>query len=77
MKKIIFFILINYKKFLSPLLYKLFGHGCRYTPTCSEYGLESIKLHGLIKGIALSIKRFMNCHPFSKRPFFDPVPNNF
>jgi putative membrane protein insertion efficiency factor len=74
MKKIPLFLLKNYKNILSPFLYKIIGHGCRYTPTCSEYSQEAIKIYGLKKGMVLTVKRFINCHPFSNRPFLDPVP---
>ena len=45
---------------LSPIL----GNKCRYLPTCSEYYIESLKVHGLIKGSYLGFKRIMSCHPF-------------
>ena len=65
-----FIILIKiYQYFLSPL----FGNNCRYLPTCSQYSIESLKTHGFIKGIYLSIKRILKCHPFGKSGF-DPVP---
>ena len=60
-----------YQYFVSPL----FGQSCRYLPTCSEYALESLKLHGLIKGSFLAIKRISKCHPFSNQGV-DPVPKN-
>ena len=57
------FILIkfikSYKFFISPLL----GNSCRYFPTCSEYAEESLKTHGLIKGLSLTFKRISKCHP--------------
>ena len=45
---------------MSPIL----GNKCRYLPTCSEYYIESLKVHGLIKGSYLGFKRIMSCHPF-------------
>ena len=36
---------------------------CRFYPSCSNYFLESIKVHGLISGMMLSIKRLIRCHP--------------
>ena len=64
MSKIIIFtiiFLINfYKYFLSPFL----GNKCRYLPTCSDYFIESLKIHGFIKGSFLGIKRILSCHPF-------------
>ena len=37
---------------------------CRFYPTCSEYSLQAIKIHGPFKGIILSVKRIFRCHPF-------------
>ena len=55
---LIFFIKI-YKYLISPLL----GQNCRFLPTCSEYAEESLKTHGLIKGLSLIFKRISKCHP--------------
>tara|TARA_X000001036_G_C20460608_1_gene717290 strand:- start:518 stop:787 length:270 start_codon:yes stop_codon:yes gene_type:complete len=64
MNKIIIFLNIYiikfYKYFISPLL----GSRCRYLPTCSEYYIESLKMHGLKKGSVMGIKRVLSCHPF-------------
>ena len=61
--KIITNILIKfikgYKFFISPLL----GSSCRYLPTCSEYSIEALSKFGLIKGLYLSSKRVLSCHP--------------
>jgi hypothetical protein len=65
-----FIIMIKlYQWVLSPVL----KTNCRYFPTCSIYALESLKEHGLIKGLYLSIKRISNCHPFGGHGY-DPVP---
>lgn len=37
---------------------------CRYTPTCSQYGVEAIKKYGPFKGGYLTLRRFMSCHPW-------------
>jgi putative membrane protein insertion efficiency factor len=47
---------------------------CKYIPTCSEYAIEAIRYHGLLKGGYLSIKRILRCNPFSKSSGLDPVP---
>lgn len=57
--KIVIKIIKSYKYLISPLL----GNSCRYLPTCSEYSIDAIKIHGLSKGLALSIKRVLSCHP--------------
>lgn len=51
-----------YKLTLSPILKFMFGGGgCKYNPTCSEYAVEVIEKHGIIKGGVLAIKRIMSC----------------
>ena len=56
-------LLINiikfYKYFVSPLL----GQSCRFLPTCSEYFIECLKVHGPVKGFYLGVKRVGKCHP--------------
>ena len=54
------YIIKFYQYFISPLL----GGRCRYLPTCSEYYIDSLRVHGLIKGSILGIKRIFSCHPF-------------
>lgn len=49
-----------YRKFISPLK----APTCRFYPTCSQYSLEAFKKYGLIKGMFLTIKRILKCHPF-------------
>lgn len=46
---------------------------CRYSPTCSQYTLEALKKHGILKGGRLSIKRICSCHPWGGSGY-DPVP---
>jgi putative membrane protein insertion efficiency factor len=66
----IFVAIINaYRYFISPML----GPSCRYTPTCSAYGLEAIKKYGGFKGGWLTLKRIASCHPWGGSGY-DPVP---
>ena len=61
-----------YKYLISPL----FANSCRYLPTCSEYSIEALKNYGLIKGILMSSKRILSCHPIKflgGGEGFDPV----
>ena len=58
-----------YQWVISPLL----GPRCRFTPTCSQYMIDAICLHGLIKGIWLGGKRLLKCHPIHSGGH-DPVP---
>ena len=60
-----------YRLFISPLT----GKNCRFEPTCSEYALTALKIHGIFYGSYLSIKRILKCHPFSRYSGYDPVPN--
>ena len=59
-----------YRRFISPLI----GPRCRFTPTCSAYGLEAIQKHGPWKGGWLTVKRLLRCHPFTPCGC-DPVPD--
>lgn len=59
----------------SPLQYFLgMPNCCRYSPTCSQYALESIKYHGIFKGVLLSVLRISRCHPWGGSGE-DPVPS--
>lgn len=58
-----------YQRFISPLL----GHNCRFVPTCSQYAIQALQLHGALKGTLLSVWRILRCNPFGKFGF-DPVP---
>lgn len=70
-------ILFNfYKTFLSPLFKFLFGGGCRFSPTCSEYFDESCQKFGFLRGSFLGTKRLLKCHPWGGSGF-DPVPSKF
>jgi len=62
----------GYKFMISPL----FGQSCRYLPTCSEYSIEALKEFALSKGLLMSIKRILSCHPIKflgGGDGFDPV----
>ena len=54
-----------YKFLISPLL----GDSCRYFPTCSDYSIESLRTYGLFKGLFLSLKRILSCHPWGDGGF--------
>ena len=69
-------ILIKFIKAYKYLISQLLGHSCRYLPTCSEYSIEALKNYGLIKGIFMSSKRILSCHPIKflgGGEGFDPV----
>jgi len=48
---------------------------CRFTPSCSAYGIEAVRLHGAIGGGWLAAKRICRCHPWGGHGF-DPVPKS-
>ena len=61
-----------YKYFVSPYL----SPNCRYLPTCSEYFIESLNEHGILKGFLKGSKRILSCHPIKflgGGEGFDPV----
>jgi len=62
-----------YKRFLSPML----PPACRFTPTCSAYAVEAIRIHGAARGAVLVGRRLLRCHPITwlgGSSGFDPVP---
>lgn len=67
-------LILFYRLVLSPIKSALFGPGgcCRFYPTCSEYAMESIKLHGLFKGLWYTGLRLSKCQPLHPGGF-DPV----
>ena len=69
-KKVMIKLIRFYQIFLSPL--KVRTH-CIYTPTCSQYAIEALKKHGIVKGTLLGIWRILRCNPFAKGGY-DPVP---
>ena len=71
MKKIFLFLISKYKKYISPI-FEHYGIKCKYFPTCSEYARQAIIKYGTIRGMFLSIKRFLKCNPFSKGGY-DPL----
>lgn len=66
-----FFILLIrfYQAVISPYLMP----SCRFTPSCSAYGIEAISRHGPFRGVWLTLKRIGRCHPWGGSGY-DPVP---
>jgi putative membrane protein insertion efficiency factor len=69
MKLLVLSALRFYKSAVSPLL----PPACRYTPTCSEYAMEAVERHGVLRGGWLALRRLVSCNPWS-RGGYDPVP---
>ncbi len=62
-------LITGYRRFISPM----FGPHCRFAPSCSAYALESVRVHGALRGGWLAVRRIGRCHPFHPGGF-DPVP---
>lgn len=58
-----------YKYAISPIT----PASCRFVPTCSEFALEALRIHGPIKGIFLTFRRIIKCNPWGSHGY-DPVP---
>jgi uncharacterized protein len=61
-------MLRGYKWMISPLL----PPSCRYLPTCSEFAVEAVERHGVLRGSLMATGRLLRCHPFAKGGY-DPV----
>lgn len=69
-KSLAIFLIRTYQLTMSP---RFSGGACRFTPTCSQYALEAIQVHGVFKGTLLALWRIIRCNPFCKGGY-DPVP---
>jgi hypothetical protein len=58
-----------YRRFLSPAL----PHHCRFAPSCSQYAIEAVETHGVLRGGCLAVRRLLKCQPFHPGGY-DPVP---
>jgi len=73
MSKLINFIFILPIKMYQIMLSPLIGPSCRFNPTCSNYAIQAISKYGALKGLCLSLKRIIRCHPWGESGN-DPVP---
>ena len=73
MKRLLLNSLAIYRRWMSPAVHAIFPGGCRFHPTCSEYAMEAIIIHGSWSGGLLALRRLSRCHPFGSSGF-DPVP---
>jgi putative membrane protein insertion efficiency factor len=67
-KKLLILLIRFYQSGISPFLNK----NCRYEPTCSTYMIESLQVHGILKGIYKGTKRILSCNPWGGKGY-DPV----
>ena len=66
-------VMIGTIKLYQLLISPLFPPVCRFQPTCSDYAVEALKLHGVGRGLAMAARRLLRCHPWHSGGF-DPVP---
>ena len=66
-------VLIAFIKVYRAIVSPLYGNVCRYYPSCSAYGLEALTTHGAIRGLSLTVRRLLRCHPWATGGL-DPVP---
>ena len=69
MGRILIWLVRLYQLVISPMI----GPHCRFYPSCSQYAIEAIESHGLVKGIYLALRRLSRCHPWHPGGL-DPVP---
>ncbi|URJ31786.1 membrane protein insertase YidC [Blochmannia endosymbiont of Camponotus modoc] len=60
-EKSIIWLIYGYQISISPIL----GHHCRFQKTCSQYGVESIRKFGVLRGIWMTCIRILQCHPLT------------
>lgn len=68
-KSLILFYQASFSHFL--------GGRCRYYPSCSHYAIEAYEKFSFFSASLLVLKRLGSCHPFSRKAFYDPVPNSY
>ena len=61
MSRLLIALIGVYRRFISPL----FPPSCRYHPTCSEFAVDAIRLHGAVRGTLLALRRIGRCHPWA------------
>jgi putative membrane protein insertion efficiency factor len=69
MRVVLISLIRFYRYGVSPLL----GSNCRFYPTCSCYAQEALERHGAVRGVYLSARRILRCHPWHPGGY-DPVP---
>jgi len=67
--RLVLALVAGYKVLLSPH----FTGSCRFHPSCADFMVEAVRIHGAARGVALGSRRLARCHPFGGHGF-DPVP---
>lgn len=73
MAKVLVLFIRAYQYTVSPMFTAILGPSCRFTPSCSQYAIEALERHGVIRGTGYAIWRIARCHPYSPGGY-DPVP---
>lgn len=73
LKSLLMWLMVGLIKFYQGAISPYLPNSCRYTPTCSQYGVEAIRKHGPFKGGWLTLKRLLSCNPWGGSGY-DPVP---
>ena len=68
------FLVVSLIRFYQFSIRPLLLGSCKFCPTCSEYAIDALHVHGLRSGVILAIRRVLRCHPFSPGGI-DPVPD--
>lgn len=71
MKQAALILIRAYQLLISPAL----PPACRFYPSCSEYAREAVETWGIIRGMAMAVRRLARCHPLGGHGF-DPVPTH-
>ncbi len=69
MSKLLVVLIRVYQYLISPML----GQRCKYYPSCSNYAIEALRVHGTLRGAGLAAWRVLRCNPLSNGGV-DPVP---
>lgn len=73
LKRVLIFPFVFMIRFYQIVISPIFPPSCRFTPTCSQYALEAFYKHGPVKGLYLTVRRILRCHPWGGSGY-DPVP---
>ena len=73
LKKVLILPLVGIVRFYQVVISPVTPAACRFEPSCSNYALQALEKHGLIKGTWLAIKRIFSCNPWGKSGY-DPIP---